>query len=154
MWIIFPKDALWEQRKSSSRWRIWSQIDAYLKLGKLFIFILFIFNFYCCIVASQHCVAFCCTAKWVSYTHTYIYPLPFGLPSHLGHRRGLIEFAALYGRFSLVIYFVNSINSVYVWIPISQFLSSSLFPLGILKFVFYICDSISALQIHSPIPFF
>ena len=49
-----------------------------------------------------------------SAIHIHKYPLPFGLPSHLGHRRVLIEFAAPYGRFSLVIYFVNSINSVYV----------------------------------------
>lgn len=76
--IIFPKCDLWKQRKSSRGWRIWSQIGAYLKVGKSFILILFLLiNFYCCIVALHRCVAFFCTeAKWVSYMYTYISP-PF-----------------------------------------------------------------------------
>ena len=36
-------------------------------------------------------------------------------------------------------------------IPISQFIPPQPFPLGNPKFVFYICDSLSALQISSSI---
>ena len=43
--------------------------------------------FYWSTVALQGCVSFYCTAKWTSYTYTYI---PFlGVPSHLGHHRAL-----------------------------------------------------------------
>ena len=45
--------------------------------------------------------------------------------------------------FSLVIYFIHGINSVYMSAPTSQFLPS--FPLGIHRFVLSICVSISAL---------
>ena len=41
--------------------------------------------------------------------------------------------------FSLVIYFIPSINSIYVSIPISQFLPPPPFPLGIHTFVLYVC---------------
>ena len=33
----------------------------------------FVFNFYWNIVDLQHCVSLCCTAKWISYTYTYIH---------------------------------------------------------------------------------
>ena len=39
------------------------------------------------------------------------------------------EFLVLYSRFSWVIYFIHSINSVYMPIPISQFTSPPLSPL-------------------------
>ena len=44
-------------------------------------------NFYWVIVTLQCCVHFCYTAKWISYTHTYI--PSFGFPSQLGHHRAL-----------------------------------------------------------------
>ena len=54
---------------------------------------------------------------------------PFlGFPSHLGHHRALSRVPVLYSRFSLVIYFMHSINSVYMSIPISQFIPSPLPP--------------------------
>ena len=53
-------------------------------LGNLF----FLINFYWSILALQCCVSFYCTAKWISYTLTYI-PSLFRFPSHLGHHRAL-----------------------------------------------------------------
>ena len=59
----------------------------------------------------------------------------------------------LYRIFSLLIYFIHNINSVYSSIPISQFFPPLyLFPF--FPFVLYICVSISPLQIRSSIPFF
>ena len=48
----------------------------------------------------------------------YIYSLFFRFPSHLGHHS---RFLWTISRFSLVIYFIHSINSVYMPIPIFQF---------------------------------
>ena len=48
-----------------------------------------VFNFYWSIVALQCHVSFYCTAKRTSHLYTYIYPLFFGFPSHLGHHRAL-----------------------------------------------------------------
>ena len=52
-----------------------------------------------------------------------------------------ILFIFLYSRFSLVIYFIHSINSVYMSIPISQFIPPLLSPL-VSMFDLYICVSI------------
>ena len=61
----------------------------------------------------------------------------------------------LYRIFSLLIYFIHNINSVYSSIPISQFPPTPVpFSLGIHTFVLYICVSVSLLQIRSSIPFF
>ena len=65
-------------------------------------------------------------------------------------------------RFSLVIYFIHSTNSVCVCvcvcvcisIPISQFLPPSSLFLSVHMFVVHICVSSSALQISSSVPFF
>ena len=51
------------------------------------------------------------------------------------------------------IYFIHSINSVYMSIPISQVIPT-LLPFGIHAFVLYICVFISALQIRSSMSFF
>ena len=64
-------------------------------------------------------------------------------------------FPQLHSRFSLVIYFMHGINSVYMSIPISQFIPNPtpwLPPLHVHTFVLCICVSISALQISLSIP--
>ena len=65
-----------------------------------------------------------------------------------------IEFPVLYSWFSLVIYFIRSLNSIYMSISTSQFLPPGPFPLGVCIFVLHICVSTSALQIGSCVPFF
>ena len=64
-------------------------------------------------------------------------------------------FIYLYSRFLLVTYFIHI--SVYMSIPISQFIPPLLAPLspfGFHTFVLYICVAISALQTSSSVPFF
>ena len=77
----------------------------------------FFLNFYWSIVPSQYFVSFYCKAKWISFTYTCILSFMDFLP-HLGHHRAL---SFLYSRFSLVICFLYSINSVYMSMPVSQF---------------------------------
>ena len=77
-------------------------------------------NFYWSIVALQCCVSFYCTAKWKMnqlYIYTYIPSL-----LDLGHHSALsrVPCAVQYVLISYV--FLHSIKSVYVSIPISQFL--------------------------------
>ena len=68
--------------------------------------------------------------RWILYhlshqgsPYVCIYPLFSGFPSHIGHHRGLSWVpCAILSRFSLVIYFIHSINNVYMSIPISQFI--------------------------------
>ena len=63
---------------------------------------------------------------------------------------GAVAFSdVLYSRFLLFIWFIHSINSVYMSIPISQFIPPLPTPfLGIHTFFLYICVSVSALQIR------
>ena len=76
---------------------------------------------YWSIVALQYCVSLHSTANWMSYRYTYIpsfvdFLLIWVTAEHW------VEFPVLYSRFSLVIYFIHSINSVHMSIPISQFI--------------------------------
>ena len=64
-----------------------------------------------------------------------------------------VQFPVLHSRFSLVIYFIHSVNTVYISIPIS-ILSIPSFPLCVHMFDLYVCVSMSTLQIVSCIPFF
>ena len=91
------------------------------------VFLFLLINFYWFMVALQCCVSTVQQNESAIHVHICI---PFGLPSHSGHHRPLKEFPVLCCRFSLVIYVIHSINSVYVSIPISQFLPLLPFPLG------------------------
>ena len=96
---------------------------------------LFKINFYWNIIASWYCVSFCCAAKWIGYTYTYIYSISDFLPIRITTEHW-VEFPVPYSRLSLVIYMI----AVYIcqsWSPNS---SHSTFPFGNHKFVLYICD--------------
>ena len=53
----------------------------------------------------------------MNQVYTYISSL-FRLPSHSGHHSAFSRVPCVYSMFSLVIYVIHSINSVYVSIPI------------------------------------
>ena len=72
------------------------------------LFYLFILNFLSILLC---CVSFRCTAKWISYTYTYVHSFLDSFPSH-AISEYWIEFPALCSRSLLVIYFIY--NSVYV----------------------------------------
>ena len=91
----------------------------------------FLIKFYWSTVVLQCCVTFCCTAKWVSYTHKSILSV---LMSRLPQS---IAFPGLSRRLSLRIYFVRSISSVCMWIPVSQFFPPPHSPLSTHTFVLY-----------------
>ena len=67
-------------------------------------------NFYWCLVALQRCVSFCCKAKCISYTHTYIPSFLYFLPIYVTPEPWA-GFLSLFSRISLVIYFIYSIDS-------------------------------------------
>ena len=87
----------------------------------------------------------------------HVFPPSF-CASHSGHHRALSFLCYIHSRFSLVIYFIHSINSVYMSIPISQLNlpthTTHTFPLIVHVFLLYISIFISALQIASFVPSF
>ena len=120
MWILKGLDLeeRWMHMINSLKWYI-------VDLLPFFFFI----NFYWSIVALQYCTSFCCTAKWIRLSYA-LYPLLCKLSSYSGDHSILSRvLCVLYSIFSLVIYFIHSINSVYVLIPVSQLLLPPPFPL-------------------------
>ena len=76
------------------------------------------------------CVNFCCTAKWISFIYTVCVFIKLFLDYFpiLVITEYWIEFPVLYSKSLLVIYFIYS--SVYMSIPISQFIPSPPSPLA------------------------
>ena len=70
-------------------------------------------------------LASCCAAKWIR--NTYIQPLFFAFPSHLGHHRTLKRVPCYPVGSHLVMYFIH--NNIYVSVPISQCIQLPLPPL-------------------------
>ena len=80
------------------------------------------------------------------YIYIYIYTyLFFKISVPLVTIEHQVEFPVLYSSLSLSIYFIHVNSSVYMLVPIFQFILHPPSPLGVHKFVFYVCVSISAL---------
>ena len=87
----------------------------------------FLKTFYWRIVALQ-CVSFCYAAKSIRSTYTFIPLFQISFPSKLPQSNQLSSLCYKGGRFSSVIYFIHSISSVYMSIPVSQFIPPLLPP--------------------------
>ena len=87
----------------------------------------------------------------VNQLNIYIYPLFFRFFSHIGHYRVLSRVPCAIQQV-LISYLFYIQQCVYVN-PNLQFIPHPL-PPGNCKFVFYMCNSISVLQISSLVPFF
>ena len=74
-------------------------------------------------IVALHCVSFCCRAASAICIYIYIPSFLDFLPIEVTTEHG-VEFSVLYSRFSLDIYFIQSISSVYMSVPISQFIPS------------------------------
>ena len=71
-------------------------------------------NFYWRIVDLKSCVSFCCTAKWIIYTYTYILSFLDSFPIEV-ITEYWVEFPVLYSRLLLVTYFIYSSASHKFW---------------------------------------
>ena len=88
--------------------------------------------------------------SFMSQPSTYIFPFPFGLPFHSGRHTELSRISCAIQQVLISHLFIHRINSVYVLIPISQFLAPTLpSPWHLYIFVLCVCVSIYALQIRS-----
>ena len=85
--VIWQKSC-WKQRKFSMKWILiygifFALFFFYWSIVALLIYSIFFIDLYWSIIASQYCVSFCCTTKWISHMHTYTpHPLTFKPPFH------------------------------------------------------------------------
>ena len=85
------------------------------------------------------------TGKTTAVTiRTFVSRVMSLLLTHLGHHKALDRDPCTIQQ-GLIRYFIHSISSVYMSIPVSQFILPHAFPLGVGMFVFYVCVSASAL---------
>ena len=106
-----------------------------LSLFRVPFFFLFFFliDLYWSIIASQYCVSFCCTTKWISYVYTHVPISPpswASLPSSLSH----------------------SSRSLQSTKPISLCYAAASHQPTILHSVVYICWCYSSTQLPLPTP--
>ena len=99
----------------------------------------FLINFYWSIVDLQCCVSFSCTAKWISYTYTYIHCFLDAFPIQVitGY---WVELPVLYNRFLSILYIVMCIyQSQYpnISLPISPLVTPRLFSTSVTSFLFF-----------------
>ena len=108
------------------------------------IFVLF-FNyiFYWSIVDLQCCVSFRCTAKWISYTYTYIHSF-YRLFSRIDHYRVLSRVPCAIQQV-LISYLFYIQQCLYVTPNLLIYPSPRPFSFGNHKFVFEDCESVSVL---------
>ena len=85
----------------------------------LLAWVIFFHLFYWSRVDSQYCVNFCCTAKWLSYTHIPSFSYSFPLWFIIGY---WIEFPVLYSRTLLFIHPIHT--SLHLLIPNSHSIPS------------------------------
>ena len=114
-----------------------------LKVGEIFKFLL---EYNCFTI-----VLFLLYIK-VNLPYVYIYPLFFGISSHLGHHIALSRVPCVIQQV-LISYLFYTQQCIYINFNLPIHLLP-LSPLGIHMFVLYICVCISVLQIGSSVPFF
>ena len=81
--------------------------------------------------------------------YVYIYPVFFGFPSHLSYHRALSRVPCAIQQVIIICLFYNSIDSVNMSVPISQFILPELPPWQPHVCSLHNCVSISALQVRS-----
>ena len=110
---------------------------------------IFFFTGVQCLCSTVLCPFLLCSK--VNQLSIYIYPFFFGFPSHLGHHRALSRVPCAIQQ--VLISYTQSCIPVNPKVPNLSLLNTSIPPSN-QKSVFYICDSISVLQISSFAPFF